>query len=184
MLPWLPILRDALDIEFGGRPRVATAATTDADHRPRARSVVIRRIDDDGSLYFVSDARSDKNAQLRHFPYAELVFWLPTPRVQIRLAGRAAVVGRGDHPGLVDEFWAALPGPSRALFAWPAPGLPRPARDDAFILALPASAPAPDNFEVIVVVPDQVEQLELADVPHRRIRWPRETEWQPEDINP
>lgn len=184
-MDWLPILRRDLDVEFGQRPRVATVATVDADGRPRARSVVIRQIDDDGSVCFVSDARSEKNSHLRRVPFAELVLWLPTNRVQFRLAGRATVAGRGDRPELIDELWASLPGGSRALFAWPAPGRARSAdEDDAFATDLPATAPPPDTFEVIVVVPDQVERLELGTTPHRRVRWSGQTGWRAEEINP
>lgn len=184
-LPWLLILRDALDLELGPRPRIATLATVDSHHRPRARSVVMRQIDDDdGALHVVSDARSDKNGHLRQTPFAELVFWLPTRQEQFRLAGPARITTEKDDPALLQHFWSALPDASRALFAWPPPGRPRPASDEPFVPALAATTPVPDTFELITVRPDQVEYLELAPAPHRRLRWRAQVEWQPEEINP
>src|SRR3954469_9056592 len=107
-LPWLQLLRDALDLEFAeGRPRVATLATVGEDGRPRARNVVVRRIDDDAALHVVSDARSSKNAHLRKTPFAELVLWLPTRREQFRLAVRTQITGHADPAGVLLEFWAA-----------------------------------------------------------------------------
>src|SRR5687768_13042385 len=133
MIPsWLPLLTDALDLEYGPRPRIATLATVDDRHRPRARSIVLRQLDDDGALHLVSDARSPKNHHLRATPFAELVLWLPARREQFRLFGPTVVTPRPDNPQLIDHFWTTLTDASRALFTWPAPGLPWQGCDNAF----------------------------------------------------
>ena len=78
-MEWLETFWAALDDEFGPRPHVATLATVDRAGDPRARSVVCRTVDESG-LYFVSDARSGKNGQLRLNVVAEAVFWLSARR--------------------------------------------------------------------------------------------------------
>jgi PPOX class probable FMN-dependent enzyme len=181
---WLPILRDALDLDYAAAPRIATLATVDPHHRPRARSVVIRRIDDDGSLHIATDARSDKHHHLQSTPFAELVFWLPKRREQFRLAGPVTLTSRGDNPALIDQMWQSLPAPSRALFTWPAPGLPWQGCDNAFAREVPATTPVPDCFELLTLRPDEVDHLQLTPTPHRRTRWLATNTWQPQDINP
>jgi PPOX class probable FMN-dependent enzyme len=181
MPPWLPILHDALDVEYADRPRIATLATIDLDRQPRARTVILRRIDDDGTLWIVSDGQSDKNAQLRHIPIAELVLYLPTSRQQFRLFGPCNVIGRGDDEPLRQQFWPTLSDAARATFFWPPidqpTGGPLPS-------AVPATAPMPDRFELLRLRPDQVEHLVTTTIPHHRTRYRKATEWQPEPINP
>lgn len=184
MFPWLPILRASLDAEYADRPRIAILATVDAAGHPRARTVILRRIDDDdGALWIVSSAHSDKNAQLRQAPAAELVLYLPTSREQFCLAGQATVIGRGDDEPLRQQFWTSLSDPARASFFWPTIG--QPAKGDGIVpAAIPASAPMPDNFELLSLRPIQVEHLTTASLPHLRTRWRAQTYWQPEPINP
>jgi PPOX class probable FMN-dependent enzyme len=184
MTPWLQPLRDALDLEFSTKPRIATLATVDEHHHPRARSIVVRRIDDAGHLHLVSDARSEKNAHLRQTPFAELVFWLPTRRQQFRLAGPATITTSAGDRVLLESLWRSLPDPTRAMFTWPAPGKPWPGCDIAFTPTLDASAPIPESLELITLLPEYVDRLDLSPTPHRRTRWRQQTAWQPEDINP
>jgi len=183
MHPWLPIFRDALDAEYDDRPRIATLATVDAEHRPRARSVILRRIDDDGALWIVSSAYSDKNGQLRQTPAAELVLYLPNAREQFRLFGPAGVIGRGDDEPARRAFWVSLSDAARATFYWPTIG--QPANNDSAIPAtLPPDTPMRDHFELIRIAPVQVEHLTTANLPHRRTRYRQSMAWQPEAINP
>jgi pyridoxamine 5'-phosphate oxidase len=174
-----------LDAEYATRPRVATLATVDAAGRPRARSVVLREIDNAGRLHVLSDARSDKNAHLRAAPFAELVFWLPNQREQYRLAGRATLTRHADDTAQLHHFWTTLSDASRALFAWPPPGKRRHDNPADFPTTLPASTPVPDTFELITLHPDTVERLQLTGHPHRRTRWLLEGPiWSAQDVNP
>jgi PPOX class probable FMN-dependent enzyme len=181
-IPWLSILRDALDLEYADRPRIATLATIDID-QPRARSVIVRRIDDDGTLWIVSSAHSDKNSQLRRTPHAELVLYLPTSREQFRLFGHTTVIGRGDDEPFRQQLWRSLSDAARAAFFWPTIGKPYNECDPA-PTAIPANTPMPDNFEPIAVRPELVEHLTTADIPHGRTRWEKQNAWQPQRINP
>jgi pyridoxamine 5'-phosphate oxidase len=183
MLPWLPILRSALEAEYADRPRIATLANIDFDRRPRARTVILRHIDDDGTLWIASDGNSDKNAHLRHNGDAELVLYLPTSREQFRLFGRCKLLGRGDDELSRQQFWQALSDAARAMFFWPTIGQPV-SENRTVPTAIPAATPMPDNFELIALRPEQVEHLTTASIPHRRTRYRNITAWHPESINP
>ena len=120
MHEWVKLLRDAIAAE-GDRPTVMALATVSRNGSPRVRNVVCRRIDDDGVLWFVSDARSRKNQQIRLRRTVEVVFWMPLAKRQLRIRGEARIV---PHDGLkAVELWRALPDHTRLLFAWPAPAI-------------------------------------------------------------
>src|SRR3954447_1588465 len=147
MLPWLPILRSALDAEYSDRPRIATLATIDLYRRPRARTVILRQIDDDGTLWIASDGHSDKNAQLRHNGDAELVLYLPSGREQFRMLGRCNVIGAGDDESVRQDFWESLTDPTRAMYFWPT--IDQPASENQAVpTAVAYTTPMPDNFEL------------------------------------
>jgi len=184
MPPWLPTLRDALDLEWPHAPRVAALATVDENQRPRARSIVVREIDDAGLLHAVTDGRSDKTTQLRQTPFAELVFWLPTQRQQFRIAGRISVTTLVDNAPVVQRLWQSLTDASRALFYWPNPGHPLKTTAVDFPPAVPVTTPVPESFQILTLHPDHVDHLHLSPMPHRRTRYREQSAWQPEPINP
>ncbi len=184
MSEWIGRLRKALDAEYGDRPRVGVIATVDRHGAPHARSVVCRRIEDDGSLWIASDARSGKNMHVRHESRAELAFWLPGLRQQYRVAGVVSVLCATDDDPRRPELWRELSDSARALFAWPPTGRPREEPPDAFPRAVPAEVEPPDEFEVLVIDPERVDHLDLNGHPHRRRRWYGDGEWVEEEINP
>jgi pyridoxamine 5'-phosphate oxidase len=100
-------------VEAGvGEPNAMTLATVDADGRPDARVVLLRRITADTLVWF-TDRRSAKGTQLAHTPEAALVFhWQPLER-QVRLRG--PVVALDDAAS--DAYFASRPRGSR-LSAW------------------------------------------------------------------
>ncbi len=182
-MEWLVELSAALGTVQRNAPLIATLATVDWQGRPRARSVVCRRIADDGSLWIASDARSEKNEHAKERKQAELVVWLPQPREQFRLFGDVSVLDLSDQTGQRLELWQALTDESRALFFWPTPRMPLESNPAAFPQAIGADKAPPEAFEVIVLRPTQVERLQLQPHPHRRTRWTVEKEWRAEALN-
>jgi PPOX class probable FMN-dependent enzyme len=176
---WLESMRAALDREFAERPRIATLATVAHDGSPRARSVVHRGIDGQGTHLFVSDARSEKNQQLRARQEAEVVYWLPTQRLQFRLRGAATPTAAPAR-----EMWAQLSDATRATFFWPPPGNVRVEGMGEFPQSVPATIEPPPSFEVIVFMPMEVERLDLNPHPHDRRRWQLAHDWQEQHLNP
>src|SRR5690349_16638211 len=183
MMEWLDMLRAALDDEFGQRPRVFTLATTDGGS-PAARSVVCRRIDRLGHLYFASDGRSAKNGQLRANHAAEAVCWLPARREQFRIHGTVRILDALHDPPERRELWRELGDATRATFLWPMPGAPRTTDEATFARETGASIPVPPTFEVLVLTPHEVEFLDLKPYPHDRRRWAVYEGWREERLNP
>ncbi len=164
MPDWMTALRADLDQDHGGR--VATLATVHGT-TPHARSVVVRGLGDDGTVTFTSDARSEKNAQLRANPAATVLFWVAKAKRQYRLAGTVAILAADDVRR--QPQWDKLGDAARALFLWPPPGEPRAA--GPFPPAVPAAEPMPASFEVLILTPAHAETLDLGQTPHLRQRW-------------
>jgi pyridoxamine 5'-phosphate oxidase len=176
--PWLELLRTST---ASARPLIVALASVDSKGCPHVRSVICRKIDEDGSLWFASDARSGKNSQIRPSPMVEVVCWLPATREQFRLAGEVSIISGSMTESR--ELWRRMTPQSRAMFFWPAPGEKKTLDDPSFTRSSDAAQPPP-AFELIVLHPTTVEHLMLSPHPHRRRRWTLGNEWQSEEINP
>jgi pyridoxamine 5'-phosphate oxidase len=104
-------IADAFEAEVG-EPNAMTLATVDAQGRPDARVVLLRRITDDAVVWF-TDRRSAKGTQLAATPHAALVLhWQPLER-QVRLRGPVRELDDAES----DAYFASRPRGSR-LSAW------------------------------------------------------------------
>ncbi|KAF0695370.1 Aste57867_13804 [Aphanomyces stellatus] len=157
-------------------------ATVDADGRPHCRTVVFRGFLDlpDGSraMKMITDARSDKVAQIHHSPASELVWWFSLTSEQYRVAGSLTLVSSTQPPTSTsrsthllqearDAQWSALSDAAREQFFWLTPGLydptaaaQVPARDGAKEGGI---GPPPDTFLLMLLVPTHVKYLRLTD---------------------
>lgn len=162
------------------RPLVLALATVDAEGNPQVRHVVCRRFDDrDGSLWFTSDARSAKMAELERHPLAAAVCWLAESRQQFRFNGAVTICRDASKR---TRLWESLKPETRATFTWPAPG---GAFDAAASFAKTSDAAVPpDTFSVLVQRPTVVEHLDLTTHPHRRRRWRADDGWRCRELNP
>lgn len=183
-MDWLVELSASMGSVQRSTPLIATLATVDFLGRPRARSVVCRRIDDDGPIWIASDARSEKNVHVRETKLAELVIWLPQPREQFRLFGDVAVLDLRDETGKRRQLWEDLTDTTRGVFYWPTPGSPLEANPQAFADQMPVGEGPPEAFEVLLLRPTQVERLQLQAHPHKRTRWSAVNDWRAEALNP
>ncbi len=178
---WVGELRAALDSEFGERaPRVGALATVDDAGRPRVRSVVCRKVEDTGALWVVSDARSEKNREIRARPFGEIAFWLPSLRQQFRIAGSLVVTSAGNRRDLA---WAELSDAARALFFWDPPGYPI-GEVGEFPKAVGAGTAIPAAFELLILNADRADHLDLNAHPHRRRVWRADSSWVVREVNP
>ena len=182
-MQWLDDLRAALKREFGAAPTVMTLATVDRAGAPHARSVICRRIDDEGRLYIAADTRSEKSSQLRGDHRAEVVSWMPGARVQYRLTGEMKIVSFPEDEPLRREVWREMSNEARSLFFWPTPGVAADS-DDAFAQAVAADVAPPRTFEVLILEPRQVDRVTIGTHPHRRRVWRADTKWSGVDVNP
>ncbi|RYF08957.1 MAG: hypothetical protein EOO40_07610, partial [Deltaproteobacteria bacterium] len=79
------------------------------------RIVIVRGTTyDPPSLWFHTDARSNKVLQMRADPQVALLFWDETARLQVRAFGHASCATQGSA---VDERWRQTPDVSRRLYA-------------------------------------------------------------------
>lgn len=182
-MQWLEEFRSAMDREFGERSRVMVLATVGRAGAPHARCVICRKIDDEGRIIISTDARTQKNSQLRGDKRSELVIWLPSLRIQYRITGDARIVAYPEDEPMRKEIWRAMSDQSRALLFWPTPGVAA-ATDDAFAQAVSADVPPPRTFELIIVQPRVVDRLSMETFPHRRRVWRSDAQWAGVEVNP
>ena len=177
--PWLGSLREAMKTVDG--PRLVTLATLAGDGSPRVRTLVVREVEGDGSLLMSSDARSEKNGQVRHDSRAAGALWFEGPKLQFRLRGRCEVA---EDDATRRRIWTGQSDRARALFAWPASGEPR-ADDSEFVEKVAEGEPMPANFEVMRLTAAEVDRLDLSDTPHRRTIYDRAGgAWRSREVNP
>lgn len=216
--PWMISLKKALN--HGGTQRVKRTrdcrrkhvqlATVDpATGRPCVRTIVFRgflsaaladggvpRGGDDESclLTFVTDSRAAKVSHVRGGSAVELCWWLDEASVQFRISGRAVLAAQDSEAlnlrAIADAVWDRLSESTRATFSWPQPGAD---------LGQGGTEPDGPHFAVLVLVPEQVEELRLGGNQKRllytheglggqlqpgSLQLPANTEWTMRELNP
>lgn len=184
MPPWLSSFRSALRTDR--RQRTVQVATASPDAGPTVRSVILRRVEDDGTLIFFTDARSEKAHQLARDDRMEVHAWRRDVRLQFRLRGRARLTTDDADP-VRRELWDNLREEDLARFVGPPPGAPVEPGEDR-----PSTAPEaqdlpeiPAPFAVVRLRPTRVDILSLDPAGHRRERFEQtETGWVRTEIAP
>lgn len=170
--------------------RYAQLATVRLDGKPANRTIVFRGfLEDTDQLKFITDARSEKLEQIVQFQWAELCWYFPTTREQLRLTGTLRLI-RDTEPdeslrNARQRMWQDLSDPSRIQFAWADPGKPR-ADASAFSPPSPNEGEPLSNFCLLLLEPTQVDHLELRGDPQNRCIYHRseDGEWNVETVNP
>ena len=160
-------------------------ATVDEKGRPRVRTVVLRdAVEDDASLRFHCDRRSDKAAEIAATGRAALLAYDADAKIQIRIEGTAALHA---DDALADTAWAGAQAMSRVCYGvTPGPGTPL-AEGGAY--ALPdrdeTAAIGRENFCAVLVRAERLDFLYLDQRGHRRALWRRGTSgWTGEWVAP
>lgn len=166
----------------GGANRMQVA-TVSPEGLPSIRSVWLRGLSDDGTVWFFTDARSEKVAELTSGGQAALHTWWDATREQFRLTGHAVVHGahaEGPFAALREELWAKLPEAERRDFLGSPPGR---ALGPPPLSVTPPSA-APPEFAVVAVDVALVDWLRLGP-PRRRVLFRRlGSDWIEEEVGP
>jgi pyridoxamine 5'-phosphate oxidase len=141
-------------------PNAMIVATADRAGRPSARTVLLKRYDASGFVFY-TNYTSRKGTEALENPYASLVFpWYPISR-QVIVAGRIEKVSRAG----TEAYFATRPRGSQ-LGAWASPQshvVPdRTAVDQGLAAAverfgMDGPVPAPPHWGGLRVVPDSVE---------------------------
>lgn len=156
---WQMLVRASRDRKAAWRTPVL--ATVGADGAPRARVLVLRRVDPvAGRVWLHSDRRSAKVGELAAEPRMALTFYDARKALQLRLEGAAALVA--DAVAVADA-WAHVPEPARRNYATAEPpGSPAGPGDIAL------SGDGATNFALIEVQATRLEWLWLGHEQHRR----------------
>lgn len=147
--------------------RTGILATVNENGAPSARTCVLRRVDQDPlTLWFHTDRRAPKVAQLRLDGRFTWLFYDPGDKVQIRLIGRAAVHTEGVD---ADALWADVPPPVRATYQSPhPPGTPidQPHRN----LPDAGGEAGRQHFAAVACRVDEIDYVQLDPAGHVRMR--------------
>lgn len=175
----------------GGVPEwdAMVVATADADARPSARMVLLRRLDERG-LCFYSNHESKKGRDLAENPHAALVLYWREQGRQVRVTGNVARLSAEESA----EYWRSRP-PASRVSAW-ASNQSEPIDDRTALEAAVddvrtrfASAddvPLPPFWGGYRVAPEEVELWQRReDRLHDRLRYRRvDGEWIVERLQP
>lgn len=140
-------------------PNAMTLATATPDGRPSARVVLLKAVDARGfALYTNLESRKAQEATAN--PHAALVFWWGPLERQVRVEGRAELVGDEE----ADAYYASRPRGSR-LGAWASPQSRAVASREALEARAAAAAaefdgqdvPRPGFWGGLRVVPSAIE---------------------------
>jgi len=188
---WRPSLVLALYLNrHAPYSRFVQLATVRADGRPANRTVVFRGfLDETPRLTFVTDARSPMVAELERSPWAEAFWYFPVTHEQFRIGGPTTLVGDDARDRAALEArrgcWRELPEAVRLSFTWPAPGQTRALR-----VPFPTEHPDPEeplpHFSLMILDPQEVDQLELNGNPQNRWVYQRDDHgrWTGAEVNP
>jgi pyridoxamine 5'-phosphate oxidase len=169
---WRLLERGAWDPHAGMRTLVL--ATCGLDGLPNARTVLLwRAVRERHALYFNTDVRSPKHAELKRTPRALLVLFDEAAETQLRISVDTRI--HYDAP-ITREGWAELPREMRRLFMTqappghvapgPTPGLPPALQRD--IPPPAADAEGYRNFVVVEAIARQLDWLHFSRAGHRR----------------
>lgn len=181
-----PLWREHLKRALRGNRRDAynryvQLATVGLDGTPRVRMVVFRGFSSsDTSLFFITDARSDKLKELAQCSDVEIGWYFTQTREQFRLQCHTAIHTESlDSDSHRDRLWEALSDAARAQFFWPDPGLP--VDEGQSIEKTPGP---PTTFVAIECFPHRVDHLVLAKTQRRMVAHLSESGWREVSVNP
>lgn len=186
----IPIWRRLLDTQLERHAdlpysRFVQVATVREDGRPANRTLTFRFFLDDGRLVFTADTRTEKMAQLAANPWAEACWYFTESRMQFRLLGTMQMVATGTSEELTrarQRTWLERSNESRQSFTWPDAGKALAAAE-CFSSAVPGQPP--ENFALLLLAPERVDTLDLAQAPHARtIHSLEHGEWRSAAVNP
>lgn len=173
-MQWWKLLDDAL--ESNGFPNhYLQLATVREDGSPAIRTLVYRGRNEQQHLLMVSDARSEKFAQLIAQPQAEICWYFYDSREQFRFTGEAQCIIPSDQDPSITRLWQSLSQQAKQQYFWPNPGIPINDESDFDLtqegLDKVDLTHPPMHFCVIKMVPIKVDYLKLIQPMHRHWRY-------------
>lgn len=151
-------------------------ATISLDKKPKARTVVIRKLDEvKRQIFFHTDIRSPKIQELKNNPYIELCFYAREQKMQLRFSAQAMIHYQND---IAKKSWENSALSSRKCYLSEiAPSSVTGAGNDSLPSHLKGIVPSEEeteagfqNFTVIECNYNQIDFLTLSYKGHQRAR--------------
>ncbi len=153
--------------------RYLQLATVDPGGCPRNRTVVFRGfLDNSDKIQFAVDSRSEKLAQLKANPQAQVCWYFGKTREQYRISGSLLAIvdpaqSEGFDPAIQAQYqqdrqklWFQMSERGRLLWYWPEPKGPQADPAD-FITQCPPDLDPPATFVMVLLDPVEVDHLQL-----------------------
>ncbi len=180
MPPWIQQVIDSQKKESNKNfSRWIQFSTVGMDNSPRVRTVVFRGWTKEYEIEVLTDKRSEKFKEIKKNNNVEICWLFPNSKCQFRFRGISKI--DDDNDALTQ--WENLSPNAKSLWAWPRPG-DKYEKDSFFPSEIKEGTPKLNNFILIKIVINQVEQLIFQKPVHIRRRWLRESDWTEERINP
>ncbi len=179
MPPWLSQINSAQrkESKFDSY-RWVQLATIGIDNTPRVRTVVFRGWSESYEMEIYTDKRSQKYYELDLNNKVEICWLFLKSKCQFRFRGTASF----DITKANQKHWDSLSEKSKCMWSWPCPG--------ELFVNQPEKAKKirtddlSDNFALIKIDINYVDQLILNSSVHKRRKWILNKEWKEERINP
>lgn len=192
LAPWRSLLSGALQ-RHRAQPhsRYFQLATVTPEGYPANRTVVFRGFvgNEDNQLKIITDARSNKIEEIQYQSRAEICWYFSKTREQFRITGELQMITSEEEESRLQQLrqdtWQQLSDAGRSQFAWPTPAQPV-ADQSAFEVTPPdRNYPLP-NFCLLLLVPQQVDHLQLRQIPQQRCwyRLQADKTWTSQLVNP
>ena len=180
MPPWLLQLSSAKrkESKFHSSSWIQLA-TVGRDNTPRVRTVVFRGWSNSFEMQIYSDKRSQKFDELAFNNNVEICWLFFKSKSQFRFRGKAKIgLSKDNLP-----HWDQLSEKSKLMWSWPCPG-DHFVNDQIKDISVNPKKEISNNFAILKIEINEVDQLVLRNPVHIRRRWIRKDEWNEERINP
>ena len=153
-------------------------STVGLDLTPRVRTVVFRGWTDFYEMKLFTDKRSQKISELESNNNVEICWFFYKSSCQFRFRGKSKIVCGEESV----NNWNQLSENAKKMWEWPSPGTKFKKKSQDILTKEEINSL--DNFVLMKIEFDQVEQLLLQKTIHFRRRWIKKDEWIEERINP
>ncbi len=180
MPPWLLLVSSAQRKELNiNSSRWIQLATIGTDNTPRVRTVVFRGWSESYEMQIFTDKRSLKFTELDLNKNVEICWLFSKCKCQFRFRGTSRLDLGKDNL----KLWSQLNDQSKSMWSWPKPG-DRYEVDKKKDFLVKTNEELSDNFALLKIDINHVDQLLLSKPMHTRRKWVKKMEWVEERINP
>tara|TARA_B100000214_G_C23826506_1_gene562167 strand:+ start:114 stop:656 length:543 start_codon:yes stop_codon:yes gene_type:complete len=154
-------------------------ATVALDNTPRVRTVVFRGWTDSYDMEILTDKRSQKYRELEENNNVEICWLFSKSSCQFRFRGKS----KFEYGEAIHDHWKKLNDKSKEMWSWPSPGS-KYIFNDKDVFPSNKNHKLIDNFLLIKIEIDHVDQLILKQPMHIRKKWIKSDNWIEQRIYP